>query len=187
MCASIESYPLQGPTPIAKRRGNGEGSIYRKPDGSWCASLTVGYNENGSRKRRYLYGRTKGEVLEKLNGLRSDVRAGTVPHPGRVTVREYVQNYLDTVAKSRVRSTTLSTYLSLAKCHIVPHLGGNRLSQLAPVHLQAWHATMAKAGVPARQRQAAHVLLKTILQHAMKLGLIPRNPLDVIDNPRVER
>ena len=40
---------------------------------------------------------------------------------------------------------------------------------------------------PARQRQAAHVLLKTILQHALKLGLIPRNPLDVIDKPRVER
>ena len=172
---------------MAKRRGNGEGSTYRKKDGTWCAVLPVGYDENGKRKRRYLYGRTKGEVLEKLNGLRSDVRAGTVPQPGRVTVREYVENWLENVASSRVRSTTLSTYLSIAKCHIVPHLGGNRLSQLAPVHLQAWHATMAKAGVPARQRQAAHVLLKTILQHAMKLGLIPRNPLDVIDKPRVER
>ena len=64
---------------MAKRRGNGEGSIYRKPDGNWCSVLTVGYDENGKRKRRYLYGRTKGEVLEKLNGLRSDVRAGTVP------------------------------------------------------------------------------------------------------------
>ena len=24
---------------MAKRRGNGEGSIYRKPDGTWCALL----------------------------------------------------------------------------------------------------------------------------------------------------
>ena len=28
------------------------------------------FDENGKRKRRYLYGRTKGKVLEKLDGLR---------------------------------------------------------------------------------------------------------------------
>ena len=56
---------------MARRRGNGEGSIYRTPNGQWCAALTIGYDGNGKRRRRYLYGRTKGEVLEKLNELRS--------------------------------------------------------------------------------------------------------------------
>ena len=47
---------------MTKRRGNGEGSIYRKPDNTWCAVLAIGYDQNGKRKRRYLYGRTKAEV-----------------------------------------------------------------------------------------------------------------------------
>ena len=46
---------------------------------------------------------------------------------------------------------------------------------------------MEQAGVSARQRQVAHVLLKTILQLALKLGLILGNPLDGIDKPQVKR
>ena len=84
-----------------KRRGNGEGSIYRRPGGKWCASLTVGYDENGKRRRRYLYGRTKAEVLEKLDALRSDARAGIVAEPTRVTVGEYAREWVQTVAMHR--------------------------------------------------------------------------------------
>ncbi len=170
-----------------KRRGNGEGSIYRRSDGKWCATLAIGYDQNGKRKRRYLYGRTKAEVLDKLGELKSDVRASTVSEPNRITVGEYCVNWLDTVAKSSVRVTTLSTYRSILRNHIVPHIGGNRLSQLAPLHLQAWHTALQGAEVSAHQRRAAHVLLKTILRHALRLNLIPRNPLDVIDKPRVPR
>ena len=27
-----------------KRRGNGEGSIYQRVDGRWCATVTIGYS-----------------------------------------------------------------------------------------------------------------------------------------------
>ena len=59
-----------------KRRGICEGSIYRRSDGKWCATLAVGYDQNGKRKRRYLYGRTKAEVLEKLGELKGKHKAG---------------------------------------------------------------------------------------------------------------
>ncbi len=61
---------------MAKRRGNGEGSIYRKKDGTWCAVLTVGYDENEKRKQRYIYGRTKAEVLEMLSRKRAETIIG---------------------------------------------------------------------------------------------------------------
>ncbi len=170
---------------MAKRRGNGEGSIYRRKDGTWCALLTVGYDANGRRKRRYLYARSKAEVLEKLDELRGDVRKGTVTEPNRINVREYAEHWLDNVARSRVRVTTLSTYRTLVKKHIVPHLGGVQLRGLTPIHLQAWHTNLTENAVSAHQREAAHVLLKTILGHALRLGLIVRNPMDVIDKPRV--
>ena len=172
---------------MAKRRGNGEGSIYKRANGKWCATLTIGHDENGKRKRRYLYGRTKGEVLEKIHALRGDQRAGLVVEPSRVRVGEYAENWLENVARMRVRITTLSNYETLVRRHVVPHLGGVRLNQLMPLHLQAWHATLERNGVSPRQRQATHVLLKTILGHALKLGLIARNPMDAIEKPRVAR
>ncbi len=172
---------------MAKRRGNGEGSIYRRPDGKWCATLTVGYDQNSKRRRRYLYGRTKAEVLEKLDQLRSDARSGTAVEPSRVTVGEFVRNWMETVARQRIRPSTRATYETLIDRHIIPHLGGSRLNQLAPLHLQAWLATLERSGVSPRQREAAFVLLKTILRHALRLGLIASNPLDRIDKPRVPR
>ncbi len=107
-----------------KRRGNGEGSIYRRSDGKWCATLAIGYDQNGKRKRRYLYGRTKAEVLDKLGGLQSDARAGTLAEPSRVTVGDYCRDYVENVARQRVRATTLANYRRLVRLHISPHIGG---------------------------------------------------------------
>jgi hypothetical protein len=141
------------------RRANGEGSIYRRPDGKWCATYTIGYDANGRRKRRYLYARTKAGVLEKLDEVRSDARAGIAIEPSRVTVAEYVDGWIENTASDR----------------------------LSPLHLQSWHAHLDREGVSAYRRHAAHVLLKTILKSAMKLGLIARNPLDALDPPRLPR
>ena len=36
-----------------RRRGHGEGSISRRPDGRWTAALDLGW-QNGKRRRNYL-------------------------------------------------------------------------------------------------------------------------------------
>ncbi|WP_237738174.1 MULTISPECIES: hypothetical protein [unclassified Caldicellulosiruptor] len=43
-----------------KKRGNNEGSIYRRKDGLWCGQITIGRDENGRQKRQYFYGKTRG-------------------------------------------------------------------------------------------------------------------------------
>ena len=170
---------------MARRRGNGEGSIYRTPNGQWCAALTIGYDGNGKRRRRYLYGRTKGEVLEKLNELRSEVGSGSVVEPSRTTVGEYCHNWLETVAAQRVRMTTLANYQRLVELHVIPDLGGVRLKQLEPMNVRVWQTALENRGVSSHQRRAAYVLLKTILKDAIRLNLLARNPLDAIDKPRI--
>ena len=47
-----------------KKRGNGEGSIYRKADGRWVTQYTA-ETAQGT-KRKTLYGKTRREVAEKL-------------------------------------------------------------------------------------------------------------------------
>ncbi len=40
---------------MAKRNANGDGSIYQRKDGRWCAAVTIGYDENGKQKKKYIY------------------------------------------------------------------------------------------------------------------------------------
>ena len=46
------------------RRGNGEGSVYQRKDGTWAAVLTVGVKPDGKPDRKFLYGKTRKEVAK---------------------------------------------------------------------------------------------------------------------------
>ena len=55
---------------MSRRNANGEGSIWLRKDGRWCAGAYV--RTVGNRvERRYVYGRTRKEVVAKLVDLRS--------------------------------------------------------------------------------------------------------------------
>ena len=48
------------------KRAHGEGSIYRRKDGKWCASIRFEDASTGERSRATFYGRTKTEARDKL-------------------------------------------------------------------------------------------------------------------------
>jgi integrase len=49
---------------MPKKRGNHEGSIVRRKDGRWIASMTMGRDPvTGKLKRVYFYGKTRQVVL----------------------------------------------------------------------------------------------------------------------------
>jgi hypothetical protein len=43
-----------------KRRGRGEGSIFERADGVWVGSVSLGYDTNGKRLRKTVYGGQEG-------------------------------------------------------------------------------------------------------------------------------
>lgn len=48
---------------IMAKRMNGEGTIYKRGDGRWCAAYYVG------NKRKFLYGKSQKEVKGKLKAI----------------------------------------------------------------------------------------------------------------------
>ncbi len=74
---------------MSSRRGNGEGTIYRRKDGRWEA----GYwrEVDGVKKRKSIYGKTRQEVATKLRAAQQQVAAGIVPPAERTTVANYLQ------------------------------------------------------------------------------------------------
>ena len=52
--------------PPKRRRGKGEGAVYRRAnDGLWVGMLDLGVME-GRRRRKTVYGQTEREVLQKV-------------------------------------------------------------------------------------------------------------------------
>lgn len=66
---------------MPKKRGNNEGTIYRRKDGRWCGMVTIGRKSDGKLKRVTFYGKTKQEVVEKVTKAISDLKQGTFFEP----------------------------------------------------------------------------------------------------------
>lgn len=112
------------------RRGRGEGSIYQRKDGTWCAQVSLGYDSDGKRIRPTVYGATKEEVLLKVEQLRRDHREGRPIKPSSLTVGDHFTDWLRTKRPPNTASATYIKYRRFVVNHIIPHLGHVRLSDL---------------------------------------------------------
>src|SRR5437667_10660181 len=109
---------------MGKRRGHGEGSVFRRKDCMWCGVVTIGYDGTGKRRRRYVYGATKAETLEKLMRLQHAKLTGELGESTRFTVAAYLRYGLDTAARQAVREATHRLNADLIRLHINTRIGG---------------------------------------------------------------
>jgi integrase len=77
---------------MTKRRGNGEGSVYRRGDGR-----VVGEWVDANGKRRYISGKTKTAVQRRLRVRLADGDNGIAYDLENLTVGDYLERWLDAV------------------------------------------------------------------------------------------
>jgi integrase len=169
---------------MARKRNAGEGSIFERSDGRWCAQLDLGW-EGGKRRRKYVYGATAQEVRDQLLQARSDRAAGLPVVVGRQTVAQFLQDWLENSVKPSVRPLTHEQYRQHVKLYLAPLLGHHRLSKLAPQHVRAFLKRKLEDGLSPRTVQLSLVILRRSLGQAVKDGLTGRNVAKLVDGPRV--
>ena len=158
---------------MAKKRGNGEGSISRRKNGGWIAQYAV-YTAEG-RKRKTLYGKTRAEVAAKLAKALSDREGGLVFDAGNLTLGEYLLRWLSDSVRSTVRASTFERHEQLVRCHIRPALGEIKLKALTPVHVRRFISDKSSGALAAGTVRKIHSTLHKALSQAVSDGLIPRN------------
>jgi integrase len=163
---------------MAGKRGNGEGTVYKRDDGRWLAQLTL---PNGQRKS--YYGKTRAEVSAKLAAAIRDKDRGLMPAPERQLVRDYLSSWL-TTNKARLERGTWVRYEQYVRVHVVPALGRVRLTALTPQHLQHLYAAKLAENLSPTTVNHLHTCLHTALEAAFRLGLVPRNVADMVNPPR---
>jgi integrase len=167
---------------VAKKRGNGEGSITRRKNGGWCAQYVV-YTAEG-RKRRTLYGKSRQEVAAKLAKALSDREGGLLCDAGSLTVGEYLDRWLSDSVKDTVRPRTYERHEEIIRLHIQPALGRMALKNLSPAHVQAFYRDRLDSELSPATVQKIHVVLHKALSQAVKWSLIPRNVTEDVKAPR---
>lgn len=168
------------------KRGSGEGSIYRRSDGRWVGVVDLGWLD-GKRNRRSMYAKTRKEVQEKLNIALTAHRKGLSFQSDRLTVREFLSDWLSESVKPAVRPRTYQSYAELVRLHLEPSLGRIRLSKLTPRDVQKLINSKLNKGLSSRRVQYIHAVLRKALGQAEKWGFVARNVAKLADIPKVEQ
>ena len=169
---------------MSKRRGRGEGAVYQRSDGTWTASLSLGTDANGQRKRRTVYAKTKSELLEKLRKLQTDADHGRLIDPTALTAGEFFDLWLANI-KPTVSPKTHDYYSGHVRLHLKPRLGTYRIDKLTAPHVRQLYADLAGAGVsPALQAKIGTTLHVALTYAAGELKIIPHNVVLDVRKPR---
>lgn len=170
----------------ARRRSNGEGTISKRADGRYTAAIFVD-RPDGTRGRKWIYGRTRQEVADKLGELSQKVQSG-VPVPTRPpTLSAFLQYWMTEVVQPRLRPTTVAKYRSTIDLYIEPVLGRRKIEKITVQMVQQLLNARREAGDSAAKLRMIREVLSSALGRAVREELVVRNVAQLATIPPENR
>lgn len=168
------------------RRAHGEGSIYQRADGKWCAQLRYEDALTGTAERVTFYGRTKTEVRGKLREAVDRVNAGSPARDAKVTLAQWLETWkAGPLAASTRKPTTKALYTTLAETHLEPApLGAVPLDKLRPSHVHKLMVDKRGAKLSESTLRQVYNVLRLSLDDAVREGLIAANVCAKVARPK---
>ena len=151
------------------KRSNGEGTIFKRSDGRWCAAYF-----DKEYRRHYVYGKTQKEIKQKLKKKMSEVNVST---KGKgITVDEWMVQYLDEYKRNEVKETTYWSYMELYEKHIKKSdIGLSELQSLTSQQLQMFYNDKKEQDYNPKTIRHMYVLINSALDKAMQIKLLNEN------------
>jgi len=152
-------------------------------------TIELGRDETGKRKRKFVTVKgNKADAQKQLRELLVSVDKGLPINTSKVTVSEFLEQWLRDYVSTNTAPTTLEHYSCMVKKYINPKLSHIQLTKLNPQHVQHMYAyLLEERGLSARTVQYTHRILRQALSHAVKWGLLGRNVCDAVDPPKPRR
>jgi Phage integrase, N-terminal SAM-like domain len=108
---------------MAKKRGNGEESIHKRPNGNWEVQVSL----EGRRLSRAF--KTRSECLEWLKKTLNQIDDGMTSASTKVSVGEYLSSWL-TSYKTYLRQSSWIYYYQLYRPCITPGIGHIKIKDI---------------------------------------------------------
>jgi integrase len=174
------------------------GHIRQRSAGSFEIRYSLG-TDPATGKRRMATTTVKGNrraAEKELRRLLRTLDTGEHVDPSRMTVRQWLKTWLDTV-RAEISPKSHERYSEIADNFLMPELGALPITKLAAAHIQAAYTKWATGGrrdgkpggLSPQTRRHIHRVLNAGLVRAVEQQVLARNPAEVFKKrlPKVER
>lgn len=186
-------------------RSKGDGAIYQRHDhltcppivdgerpehrcrGRWVGAVTM--TEDGKRRRAVFYGVTRSAVKEALRDAQDRLTAGAPAKDAKAPLSAVVQTWISTTLEASDRkASTRATYATLLRSQVLTDpIAAKALCDLRPSHVEAFTVRMRDKGCAASTIRQTYTILRSVLDTAVRDGLVATNPAAKIQRPGVPR
>ncbi len=186
---------------MATKRVNGEGSIRKRKNGSWEATITVSFDPvTHKQSKKSFYGKTRKEAKDKMEAFLEKkeeedrfaqaLLSQVVPESAADENDMFLSSWLDIWHKNYLSDVKLSTranYRSIIDNHIDPVLGNYPLSKLkAPVIQNFYNQLHDEKKLSPKYIKNIHGVLHSALDKAVAVEFTAKNYSSVCSIPKVE-
>lgn len=173
-----------------KRVSNGMGSIRKKQNGSYEVRYTEGFDAiTGKQIQRSKSFKTEKEANAFRIKTLNQINEGTYIYPNQMPFSDLADLYLR-LYTANLKPLTKSSYEDRLRLHIIPAIGEVKLCKLTPIMVQEFidslsNETAKRKALAPKTIKCIHGVLHKILNKAVSLGYIPKNPADDCSLPTV--
>jgi integrase len=158
---------------------------------TWDIIISLGRGTDGKYKQRwYRFNGTREDAQQYERDLKGDLHHGTLVEPCKMTVGQYLDEWVETAIRPRRGEKTYTQYKRVIKNYLQPALGHLQLHKLSVLHVQRYYAELApKYGGTEEEgsfadatRMLHHCILSTALKAAVKNRLLKHNVAADVNN-----
>ncbi|WP_282804466.1 tyrosine-type recombinase/integrase [Clostridium tetani] len=172
------------------KKANGEGSIQKYYQNGkykgWRGRISIGYDNEGKLKRKQFYGKTKKEVLEKMNEYQYKNNVGLLPSDDKITLQQWFKTWLFEFRINDLKPSSFERYEGIYRKYILNSpIGKMSLSELRAKDIQKYYNSLSNKGISANVVNTINGFLYTCLESALKQNYIPQNYCKLIILPKI--
>ena len=162
------------------------GQIIEKAKGVWLVRVESRIDGKRKSNAKTVHG-TKRDAEKFLTAWLRDMDKGMFVEPSNQTLNSYLDKWLETVAKPRLRTNTFESYSQTLDRNVRPFLGERALSSIRPNDVQGIYTLILEKGLKARSVEYTNAILSSALKQAVKWQILNFNPCSAVDLPKKQR
>lgn len=150
-------------------------------------------DKEGKRKQKWIsldmeVKNNKRKAEQALNKLIAEYEKTKIIVSDKQKFTAFMEEWLKTI-KNNIKSTTYDGYCINFNKHIKPFFDrlNVNLDELTPMHIQEYYNAMLDEGLSASTIHKHHANIHKALDYAMKMNIIPYNPVDRVIIPKKKR
>lgn len=170
---------------MARRAGQ---LISRGPH-TWLVRVSLGRDpETGTRKyhNKTIRGLFR-EAQTYLNSKLQERDIGRLPRAAAISLNQYLDQWLATSAKPRLRPKSYTDYEGLLRLHIRPNLGTRPIGAISQFDIQTIYARISERGLSPRTIEYTNAALQSAFRQAVRWKMLAEDPCGGVDLPPMQR